>query len=85
MDAALLLQRGADDQAAAAGNDGRAAKLGALLENDGARSLVERLDAGGDAGAARADDCNVGLVLPDPCHGMKSPIAGRDHRGQVRL
>ena len=61
----LLLQRRADDQAAAAGDDGRTAGLGALLEGDGARACFACLDAGRDAGAARANDGDVGLVLRD--------------------
>ena len=69
VDAVLLLQRRADDQAAAAGDDGRAAGLGVLLEGDGARSGIAGLDAGRHAGAARANDRDVGLVLLAACHG----------------
>ena len=64
----FCLQRRADDQAAAAGDDGRTAGLGALLEGDGARARIARLDAGRHTGAAGADDRDVGLVLPAACH-----------------
>ena len=60
-----LLQRRADDQAAASGDDGRSAGLGVFLERDGARSGIPRLDAGRNAGGARANDRDVGLVLHD--------------------
>ena len=74
VDAVLLLQRRADDQAAAAGDDGRTAGLGALLEGDGARSCIAGLDAGRHTGAARADDGDVGFVLLDTCHRRKLPV-----------
>jgi hypothetical protein len=63
MNATVLLQRRAYDQAAAAGCNRGAAGLGIHLEGDGARTCVARLDAGRHAGAARADDGDVGLVL----------------------
>jgi hypothetical protein len=68
LDAVLLLQWRSDDQAAAAGDNGRAAKLGALLECDGARPRVAGLDAGRHAGAAGANDRHIGFVLPDIGH-----------------
>ena len=40
-------------------------RLGAFLEGDGARSCIAGLDAGRHTGAARADDGDVGLALPD--------------------
>jgi hypothetical protein len=73
VDAVLLLQRRADDQAAAARDDGRAAELGVLFENEDARARVARLDAGRDARAAGADDRDVGLVLLNTCHVAKAP------------
>src|SRR5262249_38444552 len=63
VDAMLLLQRRADDQAAAARDDRRAAGLAVALERDRAGAGVARLDAGRNAGGAGADDRNVGLVL----------------------
>ena len=68
MDAVLRLQWRPDDQAAASGDDGRTAELGVLLERDGARSCIKGLDAGCHAGAACANDRDVGLVLLAACH-----------------
>ena len=55
MDAVLLLQRRADDQAAAARDDGRTAGLGALLELAMARAPDRAPDACRH-GRAYADD-----------------------------
>ena len=80
-----LLQRRADDQAAAAGDDGRAARLGAVLEGDDARPGVAGLDARRHTGAARANDGDVGLVLPDACHWRKLPFFECDDKALARL
>ena len=64
MDAVLPLQRRPDDQAAAAGDDGRAARAGRPCSKAMARAPgVAGLDAGRHAGGARADDGDVGLVV----------------------
>jgi hypothetical protein len=70
-----LLQRRADDQAATAGDDGGAARRGALLERDGAGSRGARLDAGRNPRAARADDGDIGLKLPGIGHRVKGSFA----------
>ena len=69
VDTVLRLQWRPDDQAAASGDDGCAAELGVLLEDDGARSGITGLDAGGHTGAACTNDRDVGLVLLAACHG----------------
>ena len=85
VDAVLPLQRRPDDQAAAAGDDGRAARLGVVLEGDGARSGIAGLDAGRHTGGTRADDGDVGLVVLGTCHWRKLPACKCDDRGRAKL
>src|ERR1700716_2224661 len=68
VDAVVRLQWGADDPAAASGDDGCTTELGVLLEGDGARSCITGLDAGCHTGAACTNDRDVGLVLLATCH-----------------
>ena len=61
LDAVFLLQRRADDTAAATRNDARTTKLGGLLERNRACAGIARLDSACHAGAARTDYRDVRL------------------------
>ena len=65
LDPPLALQRRIHDQAAAARDDRRAARIGGHLEGDGARAGVARLDPGRHPRAAGPDDRHIRLETPD--------------------